>query len=291
MKHRDLVEVQEAMVRKIVEELREYDNLYYEIANEPYFGGVTLEWQQHIARVITEHEQKLGVRHLIAQNIANGSQRIEQPFAEVSIFNFHYSRPPESVALNYGLNRAIGNNETGFDGTADATYRIQGWDFLMAGGALYNNLDYSFTAGHERGDFKYSEKSPGGGSIALRRQLGYLQRFFDSMPFIEMQPASDVIAAPPEGASARVLAAPGRIYAAYLHRGRAVKDGKPQYQVDGTSRPATLRLRVPAGRYRVEWLDTQTGQTQSETRESPGAEMQIETPAFIQDIAVRLVRR
>jgi hypothetical protein len=38
--------------------------------------------------------------------------------------------------MNYGLNRAIGLNETGFDGPADAAYRIQGWDFLTAGGAL-----------------------------------------------------------------------------------------------------------------------------------------------------------
>ncbi len=54
----------------------------------------------------------------------------------------------------------IGNNETGFKGTADTPYRIQAWDFLMAGGALYNNLDYSFTVGHERGDFQYPRNRP-----------------------------------------------------------------------------------------------------------------------------------
>ena len=30
----------EAFVRKVVGELKEFDNLYYEICNEPYFGGV-----------------------------------------------------------------------------------------------------------------------------------------------------------------------------------------------------------------------------------------------------------
>ena len=44
-KHRDLQEKQEAFVRKAVRELNTFDNLYFEICNEPYFGGVTLDWQ------------------------------------------------------------------------------------------------------------------------------------------------------------------------------------------------------------------------------------------------------
>ncbi|HWQ56724.1 MAG TPA: cellulase family glycosylhydrolase, partial [Bryobacteraceae bacterium] len=162
-----LTEVQDAMVRKIVGELRDFDNLYYEICNEPYFGGVTAEWQEHIAQVIVQTEAAFPKKHLIAQNWANGSKVITKPNPLVSLFNFHYSRPPSSVAMNWGLDRAIGNNETGFDGAADATYRIQGWDFLMAGGALYNNLDYSFTVGHEDGTFAPPPDTPGGGSAAL----------------------------------------------------------------------------------------------------------------------------
>src|SRR6185295_6953990 len=111
-----LTEVQDTMVRKIVSELRDFDNLYYEICNEPYFQGVTLEWQEHIAKVIGDTEARFMKKHLIAQNWANGSKVIDQPNPLVGLFNFHYSRPPESVAMNWNLRRAIGNNETGFDG-------------------------------------------------------------------------------------------------------------------------------------------------------------------------------
>ena len=38
LKHSDLLKVQEEMVRKIINELKEFDNLYYEVCNEPYFG-------------------------------------------------------------------------------------------------------------------------------------------------------------------------------------------------------------------------------------------------------------
>src|SRR5205085_11817354 len=37
-----LLPTQEAMLHKLVSELKAFDNLYYEICNEPYFGGVTL---------------------------------------------------------------------------------------------------------------------------------------------------------------------------------------------------------------------------------------------------------
>ena len=71
----------------------------------------------------------------------------------MSVFNFHYAAPPIAVAHNYHLNRVIGCNETGFKGTSDSVYRLQAWQFLLAGGALFNNLDYSFTAGYEDGTF------------------------------------------------------------------------------------------------------------------------------------------
>jgi hypothetical protein len=103
MKHSDLIQVQDAMVRRIADELSRFDNFYYEICNEPYFGGVTLEWQEHIAGVIQDQESRTGRRHLISRNVANGSKRVEKPFPTVSILNFHYSRPAASVGMNYIL--------------------------------------------------------------------------------------------------------------------------------------------------------------------------------------------
>ena len=57
----------------------------------------------------------------------------------------------------------------------------------MAGGALYNNLDYSFTVGHEDGTFAPPAETPGGGSAALCRQLRHLRAFFDEIPFWRMR--------------------------------------------------------------------------------------------------------
>ena len=62
-----------------------------------YFGGVTMAWQHRIVDVIAATEKSLGVRHLISMNIANDKAEVEQPHPEVSIFNFHYAYPPDTV--------------------------------------------------------------------------------------------------------------------------------------------------------------------------------------------------
>jgi hypothetical protein len=284
-----LTRVQEEMTHKLAADLNRFDNLYYEICNEPYFGGVTLEWQRHISQVIADTEAALPKKHLIAQNIANGSVKIDNPDPRVSLFNFHYSRPPDSVAMNEGFNKAIGNNETGFDGAADATYRIQGWDFLIAGGALYNNLDYSFAPGYESGGYAYPETQPGGGSRTLRRQLRLLREFMESFDFVRMKPAQGLARGVPDGTSVRALAETGAQYAVYVHHGRIVKGGKPRYQVDAAPRSTPLTLALAEGNYRAEWIDPKTGKVYPAGRfRHDAGERRFTSPVYTEDIALRI---
>ena len=279
-RHGGLLAAQEAMTRKIVTELKDFDNVYYELCNEPYFGGVTLEWQHHLADVITAAEKELGVRHLISQNIANGKAAVRNPHPAVSIFNFHYASPPETVGMNYALNKVIGDNETGFKGTNDAHYRREGWEFILAGGALYNNLDYSFTAGHERGDYVYPAKQPGGGNPVFRAQLTMLRDFIRQFEFIRMKPEPSLLKSVPAKARAHVLAEPGRQYAACVF-------GLPA----AATAPATLSLEVPAGPYRVSWLNPITGETLPTRTVAPSnGTLVLSLPPRWPEAAVRIVR-
>ena len=272
-----LLAVQERMVRKLVEELKGFDNLYYEICNEPYFGGVTLEWQRHIARVITGTEQRLGVRHLISRNVANGKAKVENPSSEVSIFNFHYASPPGTVALNYDLNKVIGDNETGFRGTNDTPYRMEAWQFILAGGGLYNNLDYSFVAGREDGTFVYPAKQPGGGNPIFRGEMQTLSRFIRRFDFVHMKPDTSVIRGGlPDKAAAYALVERGKQYAVYLFGGG---------QTD-------LRLELPGGNYRMEWLNPVSGQFLSKSKvKHDGGVVTLKSPEYNPDIALRIVRQ
>lgn len=272
LNHPKLLAVQDAMVRKIVKELRDFDNVYYEICNEPYFGGVTLEWQNHIAETIVKAEAKFKAKHLIAQNIANKSKKVVNPNPHVSIFNFHYAKPPKAVTENYGLNKVIGDDETGFAGSKPKPYRLEGWDFIIAGGAVYSNLDYSFTVGHEDGTAKIN--APGSGGPVLHKQLEILKDFINSFDFIRMKPDNSVIkGGVPDKATARALVQAGRAYAIYINGGSETK----------------LIVELPKGTYRAEWVNTKTGKLdKTETFRHANGNRTLLSPKYVDDIALRI---
>src|SRR5262249_42957047 len=121
---------------------------------------------------------------------------------------------------------------------------MEGWEFLLAGGGLYNNLDYSFVVGQEDGTFKYPPKTPGGGGRAFRQQMKVLKDFIHGFDFVRMKPDSTVVKGGlPGKGRARVLAEPGKQYAIYLFGGTEAK----------------LELALPEGKYRAEWLDPSSG--------------------------------
>jgi hypothetical protein len=290
LKHPDLVEVQRALVRKIVGELRGFDNLYYEVCNEPYFHGVSTAWQHEIVDTIVQAERQFPHKHLISMNIANGRAKVEKPHPAVSIFNFHYCVPPDVVAMNYQLNKVIGENETGFRGRDDLLYRTEGWDFLLAGGALYNNLDYSFTPKHPDGTFR-AYRSPGGGSPELRDQLRILKGFLDGLPLVRMKPDDSVIRAASADVSARALVQRGNAYAVYVHvpLPRKPKDLQKHRR---KNMEVTLTLDLPSGKYTAEWVNTKTGRIDKrEPLDHPGGPRKLASPKFSDDVALRVMAK
>ena len=173
-----LFEVQQALVRKVVTELQDADNLYYEICNEAY--GVPVSWQQKIANTIVEAEKDLSCKHLIAQNAEPVYNAVHPA---VSIFNFHPGAVNVSVRSNYGLNKLTGLDETSPRGkplgaaTTAFDYRQWAWTHLLDGGAIYNNLDYSFTVEHPRGAYRQWDERPEGEMAAMRKQLRILKDY------------------------------------------------------------------------------------------------------------------
>ena len=264
----NVLEHQERYVRKIVRELNAFDNLYYEIQNEPWaeqpdrvlvhnaygpeddwrstlqvVSQQSNDWQRQVAEWIEDEERELPKQHLISQNISNFHYPITDPDPRVSIFTFHYASP-EAVYENYYLNRALGFNETGFAGSADATYRRQAWRFLMAGGSLFSHLDYSFSVGSEDGKGSVDD-SPGGGSPALRQQFGVLKHFFEMLDFVQLRPDPDVVVAAP-GAATQALSNDESQWVIYL---------EPL-----AIRSYDLMLDLPEGNYTAVWRAVLTGE-------------------------------
>ena len=139
----------------------------------------------------------------------------------------------------------IGYDEDG--GTsADIIYRHAGWEYLMSGGGLFDNLDYSFTVSAPTGPVNLN--GPSGGDPTLRVQLGILHSFMNSLDFLHMSlDTSTITGGVPSGATTYVMSEAGQQYAVFLEG----PDGNNQ---------ASLVMNLPAGTYIAQWVDTQTGQ-------------------------------
>ncbi|GIW89521.1 MAG: hypothetical protein KatS3mg108_3845 [Isosphaeraceae bacterium] len=278
LKHPELLNRQLAFVREVVTRLNDHDNLYYEICNEPYAGPVAREWQSRIAEEIAATEARLPKKHLIAENFANGQGKVEQTVhPEVDIVNFHYAEP-EAVLENYGLNRALGDDETGFEGNGDRPYRSEAWRFLLSGGAIFSNLDYSFTVDSEDGTAEVTEPTPGGGGPRLRKQLRFLKEFLEGMDFVRMRPEPGIIVGLPDGARAVALVEQGRQYAIYGEGG-----GRGAWSI-----------RLPRGRYALSWFDPVEGRllATGELRvggETEEVETAVAVPVEAEELVLKLV--
>jgi hypothetical protein len=219
-------------------------------------------------------------------NVANGRARIHAPDPNVSVFNFHYTHPPDVVEMNAHVRGVIGENETGFRGKDDVLYRTEGWAFLMAGGGLYNNLDYSFTTKHPDGTF-LDYTSPGGGNPAFRKQVKVLKDFVHSFEFVRMKPQRSAASAPKDVA-VEALVEPGKQYAVYLY---VPIPGEKERKAAAPRAPAPvdLGLDLPAGRYRAEWIEPKTGAVlRSLEIEHAGGRRTLASPPFAEDLAFAL---
>jgi len=263
-----LLSYQESFVRKMVRELNEWDNFFFEIQNEPwsdhavpvynivnredlnvgdwtykadFADEASMAWQEKLANIIAEEESNLAKKHLIAQNYSNFKAPIPEVSEHISIINFHYAWP-EAVEWNYHYGKVIGFDESGFAGSGDQVYRRQAWQFMLSGGGLFNNLDYSFFVGYENG--LGENRAPGGGSKALRFQLKVLSDFLHGFALEKLHPNLSCVKSSP-GLIPYVLSDQNRAYAVYL---RAV----------GTEH-CSLLLETGDGNFLVQTLNTITG--------------------------------
>lgn len=264
MNDTSLISVMKAVTAKIVTEVNEFDNIYFEVINEPD-QPVTVDWTNFIISTIVETESTLPQKHMIAQNSLNINPA-------TSLYSFHYGTPND-VLNNYNLNKAIGDGETGFAGPYDYAYRTQGWQWFVSGGAEYDNLDYSWTVAHPDGTACCPVVGPSGGGASLRFQLNVMKKFIESFDFIHMSPSTAFITSyTPSTAWVGALA----------HR-----DQNEYLIYVNQTTTISLSLKLNTGTYKASWLDTLSGLIiQSDTIN--GGTPQLSSPSFVEsgDIAL-----
>jgi len=100
-----------------------------------------------------------------------------------------------------------------------------------------------------------------------------------SLNFINMKPiGNDAVKPGAVGTSVEGLIEEGKVWALYL----SVKDT--------VSISSAIEVNLPAGSYNLTWIDTKTGTSTPEAHGHNGGWLQIKSPEYLNDIALRIVK-
>jgi hypothetical protein len=157
---------------------------------------------------------------------------------------------------------------------------VEAWEFIVGGGAGFNQLNGLFTADNPAG------KSPD--NDQMLRALENLKGFIYSFDFLKMVPDKGFLVS---GVSSpqyhRAISEPGKQYALYIHHS-SEKVGGAYTVVPGQYRE-DLVLNLPTGHYLAEWIDPATGAVLGRVDiVHEGGQRTLTSPTYGVDIALRV---
>ncbi len=256
-----LLAAQEAVVRKIVNEVNSFDNIYFEIQNEPFWNGPgvrdaeEVEFHHKMLAVIRDEESRLKKRHLVAHNFPQQAAALSSDF---DIINEHYPAAVRGSDIagaeallrdHYSRGDILAFDET--DTTNPTQNRLESWMFILGGGAIYSALDvpkHVYTVADETGNCDFGK--------AARGTLRDLGTYLKSLDLTHLRrDLSWITGGIPAGATLQAMASPGRQYVAYLHHG---KSGGKEFQVsydpiDSSKHHASPVVMMEKGKWRAVW--------------------------------------
>lgn len=301
-RNQDVLRYQKAYVAKIAAELNDYDNLIFDLCDEPSLqgrpdGSITNlpdsqvgPWLLELKDAFRKAEAALPKKHLLGQTVQN----LSPDFSRESWCDWlpaEYVRPAAAaLERDYEANKPIVDVETDYFGhglvkpytTEDV--RLEGWWFMLRGGAGFINLNGEYYRGHEAGGKDTR--------TVIVPQKKILKEFLESFEFSRMERFAD-LADVPAGAVASALAEKGRQYGVYLfHAREEEKWGAHFTATPGTYRDKLVLKAVPPAQYGLEWVDPATGKIIGRDKvDWGGGDLTLTTPSYKVDIALRMLRR
>jgi len=295
----DVLRYQQAYVAKITTELNEFDNVIYDLCDEPSLQGRSdgsiailpdsdvIPWLHALKEAFFEAEAALPKKHVLGQTVQNLSPDLSaEPWC--AWLPTEYVRPAgRALEKDYAARKPLVDVESDYFGhSLVESYgvedvRLEGWWFLLSGGAGVINLNAEYHRGQETGGADTRER------IVPQRKI--LKDFVESLDLTSIA-RFDGVREIPSGAFAGALATKGGQYAVYLFH--AKDDG--QWGAHFAATPGTYRdtitlSAIPAGGYRLEWLDPASGAIKESTHLNwRGGDLSVTTPAYSLDIALRM---
>ena len=316
LRDRDLVERQLALARKVVRETHRYDNLYYEICNEPgggWAGHATLEeidaWQEAIGNAVREELDRVGAKHLIAaQEAFTYKPKFEFPYRKsyqwplIQIVNVHplpnttyggrsfqlgnfmskelmLSEVKDFCIATYGEPRPTVLDE---DNAATMYRDMTGWTIhrKRAWTSLLNGAHYDFI------DFSVvvgRETGTVESNAKIRTWIRHLSEFIHSFDFVRARPLPDWLQHDMDMVVTSTMAVEGKDYICYLADAREVTDTSVGEPIAGS-----VTFELPAGRYRLRLYSPTSGLYSPARALEGGGENTVQLEPYQEDLVIRI---
>ena len=292
MADKALVDVQLSYVRKVASAVYDFDNVILDISDEPEMQGQqSWPWNSAMldALISVDHN-----RHIYGETAHSASPDFTKD-SRISWLPTEYISPMEkTLDDNYSDNKPIIDVETAYYPSWYGPHpveetRAEGWYGMLGGlaGLIHLNSDFSITNPSGQGTSTQKEILP---------QKRVLMDFMRSLDFVKMTKYTEFRVANPE-VLARAIAEPGKQYALFLfHGGRKWEEWSQgptasRFNVNANWFSDRVTLKIPSGAYQVEWINPSSGVViASNTLESKGGDMVLETPRYFTDIALRMKR-
>jgi len=298
-RNRDVLHHQKAYVAKITRELNAYDNVIFDLCDEPSLVGkpdgsisvhpdsVTAPWLLELRDAFLQAEAGLPKRHILGQTAQNLSPDFSrEPWCDWVAAE--YVKPAAAaIEKDYAAGKPIMDVESdyfGFGLTSPYTstdIRVEGWWFMLGGGAGFINLNGEYRSGQEAGGKETR--------TVIVPQKRILLDFMNRLDLAGISRLTGFEGVPAD-AFASGLAETGKQYALYIFHGTHDGQWGAHFTAKTGSYRDTLILKaVPPGKYLIEWIDPATGAVVSrdEVRWT-GGDFPVTTPVYTLDSVLRM---
>lgn len=296
----ELLARQEAYVREIVVQLQKFDNVIFEVCDEPGLFDTPPEeyhaWISRLVEVVKDAERDMESGHMIAQqvegNLGEFGDFSEDQRVDLIVGQYIWEEAGKQIGGMQLLERAyhhgkpIELNETAYypvwyEGDKEAASRVEAWEFMVGGGSSFNQLNGVFTARNPRGESSANER--------ILTSLRALKRFLGAVDLRLARRWNEAFASVPEEVHASCLSDGEQVWLISLHD--SVLEGA-RYRTRDQMRSDLIEILLPAGQYRAAWMRPETGdEVCTQDLAHGGGRLGLKTPAYITDIALQLKRR
>jgi hypothetical protein len=238
-----------------------------------------------------EAEGSLPKKHLLGQTVQN----LSPDFSGESWCNWlaaEYVKPAEkALNLNYKNNKPLINVESNYfgisltkNGYSAEAVRLEGWWFMLGGGAGCINLNVELYRGQESGGINTQTY------IVPQRKV--LKEFMTSLDLSGLTRFTD-FEIKPSGTFCNILAENGKQYALYIFHGDYEGEWGANFIPEpGNYRDTILLNRIPQGRYSLDWIDPVSGSViSSKELKCEDEKLILITPQYSLDIAFRMRKK